>query len=145
MATMQDINVGINADARQYMKAVQQAEAATRSFKSQLESLKTSVVGSIESLKTFAVSAVGAFTAMNLGDKLRSAVETFAAREMEQERLKAALRSTGQEVERNSAALEQFATEMLNATTTSKSLTMQLVQQGISLGLTAEQSKKAAK
>jgi len=90
--------------------------------------------------KLVAVVGIGAITAGII--KMTNA---YGKQEEAEVKLRSALEATGQEVANNAKELGRYASELQRMTTVGDEETLAIMQMGISMGLTAEQTKEATK
>lgn len=72
-------------------------------------------------------------------------VRAFAEQEAAEAKLRAALQASGQEVESNMAKLKRMASEIQRVTVVGDEMSLSMAQQGISMGLQAEQMDEATR
>lgn len=88
--------------------------------------------------KVVAVAGIGVLTAF-----IKKSVDAFAEEEKAVTLLKASLKSTGQEVDKNAKSMLDFATEIQKTTTVADDQAISMMQMAISMGLNASQAKNA--
>jgi hypothetical protein len=93
-----------------------------------------------ERAKLVAVVGIGAITA-----GIIKMTNTFGKQEEAEVKLRSALEATGQEVANNAKELARYASELQRTTTVGDEEALAIMQMGINMGLTAEQTKEATK
>lgn len=88
---------------------------------------------------------VGLLGIGSLGAAMAAGVAKFAAMETRIVAMKSALSSTGQEVDGNVAKFQKLAAQLQQTTNASKGQTLDLITQGLHLGLNAEKAAEFAK
>ena len=90
--------------------------------------------------KVAAVAGIGVLT-----KAISASVKAFGRQEAAETKLKAALQATGQEVENNSKELFNYASELQKITTVGDEASIEIMQIGVNMGLTAQQTKQATR
>ena len=90
--------------------------------------------------KLVAVVGIGAITA-----GIVKMTNAFGKQEEAEVKLRSALEATGQEVANNAKELAKYASELQKTTTVGDEESLALMQMGLNMGLTAEQTKEATK
>lgn len=111
-----------------------------------LQRAKGMVASGVKGMGSIAQSGlVGLGLAAGIGATVALSLKNFAKQEEAEKGLAAALRATGQEVDNNLGKMKTFASALQSVTTHGDETTLPIMQMGVNLGLTAEQSQEATK
>jgi phage-related minor tail protein len=131
MAVTEEIRIEIKTQVSQAIAGLKQVESTSDKL--------------LSSIKKLGIAAAAAFSVNKIVDYAKASIKAYAEAEASVVKLNAALKATGQFSESTSRDLRDFATEMMRITVVDDDAAVSLLQVGVNMGLTAEQSKEATK
>src|SRR3990167_8751559 len=138
------LNAILGADTSGFRRGMSEAEASAEKFAKSLKAQKRELEKFGKELtsigKTMSVAITAPLVALGA-----LSVAAFAEEAEATAKLKAALQASGQEVDKNLKGFKKFAAEMQNVSTVGDETTLRLLQMATSMGLSSENSKRAAK
>lgn len=100
---------------------------------------------SLDSIASAATAASAALTTLTVGLGFWETFDAFTVQEAAENRLRAAIKANGEQVEETFQSYAKFTSELQGLTTTGDEASLVLAQQAKSMGLTNEQTKRAVK
>jgi hypothetical protein len=136
--------VRLLGDAESYQKMLNEAKKASEEAKQRIESAANSM-----SARAVAAGTIVAHALEEMAHEVKQfaseAVEAFSQKEDTLISLGSAIRNNGEAVQATMKDFEEFAMELQTVTTSGEHATLGLLQVASSMGLNAEQAKRAAK